>query len=464
MTPETRKELYDCNVHGMIDDIFKNFKGNNEMDYINKSIAYILKYGLDRRIPKQSLQELIYTCKNQVATMVVQKQLAANPNDLTNMQSKKYDLALKFFFNDPVGFIQAKLEDDEFYESIKPKESEELKGFAYKGYIKNLDKNRDKFIKLFKDEQDYKLEFKVHGRYKDKYTAFENGRTLTYDTLKAIESKIPESNHSIAKAFEKQKPSTWERRLGRTSKEYRAFKRTYNAYKDNTRKGYGDDKALEDAAIRYLHHKFPKLKEGEFPTAEQIAKLKGAGKERAAFCLKVVEAVRETRTNQAQIKKMIGAVKELNLGEVKPEYLKANAVLKEVIKEEKTATKSAKAEEKVSPRRGALKSTRRNNRTVSSERKIKLNLGDSKAPERTKTTGGPKNVKRHPKRIEPEEKKVVEEKPKVEVKVVKQAIDTKEFQANLKNDLEDPTLAATKVELSEKAIEVPEVQATEIKE
>ena len=458
MTPEKTKELYECNIYGMVEDNFKNYKGNNEMDYINKSIAYLLKYGLDRRIPKYSIQELIYTCKNQVATMIAQKQLNANPNDLTNMQSKEYDLALKFFLKDPVGFIQTKLEDDEFYESIKPKESKELKGYAYKGYIKNLDKNRDKFIKLFKDEQDYKLEFKVHGRFKDKYTAFENGKTITYDTLKAIENKIPESNYSINKAFEKQKPSTWERRLRTTSKEYKAFKRTFNAYKDHTRKGYGDDKALEDSAIRYLRHKFPNLKEGEFPTAEQIANLKGAGKERAAFCVKVVEAVRETRTNQAQITKMMRAVRELDLGEVKPEYLKANAVFKKEPKPEKAVEKKA-----TTTRKGALKSTRRNNRTVSSERKINLNLGNGKVPERTKTTGGPKNVKTHPKRPEPVEKKV-EEKPKQEVKVVKQVIDTKEFQANLKNDLDDNTLVNNKIDLNEKTVEIAEIQATEIKE
>ena len=52
MTPEKTKELYECNIYGMVEDNFKNYKGNNEMDYINKSIAYLLKYGLDRRIPK----------------------------------------------------------------------------------------------------------------------------------------------------------------------------------------------------------------------------------------------------------------------------------------------------------------------------------------------------------------------------------------------------------------------------
>ena len=40
-----------------------------EMDYLNKSIAYILKYGMDVRTPSCSLQEFIYTVKNQMGKM-----------------------------------------------------------------------------------------------------------------------------------------------------------------------------------------------------------------------------------------------------------------------------------------------------------------------------------------------------------------------------------------------------------
>ena len=442
MTPEKRKELYECSIFGFIEDNFKNYKGNNEMDYINKSIAYILKYGMDFRNPTFKLQELIYTFKNQMATMVAKKQLESDPNDLTNMHSKEYDLALKFFFKDPVGFIEAKLEDDDFYNSIKPKESADFTGFAYKGYINNLDKNRKKFIELFKDKQFERASFK------SKYTAFENGKVAPYDVLKTIETEIPESDHSIEKVLAKLKAGKWERRFNTTSKEYKEFKKTIDNFKNKLKPGYGDDKALEESAMRYLRHKFPKLEEGKLPTEEQIAKLSGAGKGRADFCVKVIKACRETRATQAQINKMVKGVRGLELGNLKPEYLKANAIY---VKEEKVE----KPEIKTDPNK-PKSALRRAVNGIKTKRSVKFNLESGPQPERTKTKGGPNNVKRKPKFVEPEKKKetkVKEEsknlkpkeetkevKPKEEVKVVKQVVDTKNFQEALKDALNEDDL------------------------
>ena len=88
------KELYDCSIQGFIADNFKNFKSDNEMDYINKSVAYILRYGLNELNPRFSLEELIHNFKNQVEIIVAKKQLENDPNDLTNMHSKENDLAI----------------------------------------------------------------------------------------------------------------------------------------------------------------------------------------------------------------------------------------------------------------------------------------------------------------------------------------------------------------------------------
>lgn len=459
MTVEKMKELYGCSVQGLIDDVFKSYKGENEMDYLNKSIAYILKYGMDVRTPSCSLQELIYTVKNQMGKMVAEKQLANNPKDLTNMQSKEYDLALKYFFTDPVGFIKTKLEDEEFYNSIKPSE-DGLKSFEYKGYIRNLDKNRNKFLSLFRNEDLQKRDFKAM------YTAFENQKILTYDVITSLENKLPD--HNIDRSLFRQKPKAWERRFRTTSKQYKNFKKTFNEYRDRSKAKYGDNKALEDAAMQYLRHKFPKMADGELPTMEQIEALKGAGKERAMFCLRVVEACKETRTLKPQMNEMVKAVKALNLGEPLAEDLKANAVYKEhkiekseakveIKTEAKTETKAktkARAPE-VKPKKGALKQRgeRRNTRS------IKLNLGDGPVPERTKTTGGPKNVKWHPKKEEKEvkETKPAEEKketkPVEEKKEVKQAVDTQKFQADLKDKVADEALVTNKIEATEVATE-----------
>lgn len=435
MKEAKRKELYECTIHGLI-DTFKSVQSDNEMDAIDKSIAYILKYGLDRKIIKIQLTELIYTLKNQVAMQVAKKQLEANPNDLTNMQSKEYDAALKYFFSDPVGFIQAKLEDDEFYNSIKPKEDNELKGSEYKGYIYNLDKNRKNFINLFKDEiRDLRADFK------SKYQGFENGKVITYDILKGIEARLPEYDHSIENAFKKQNPGTWEKRLNKTSKEYKDFKKTFNDYKNKLKDGYGDDKALEDAAMRYLRHKFPKLKEGELPTAKQISRLSGAGKYRADFCKKVIESCRETHTLQPQINKMVNAVKGLNLDVPTKEDLKPNAVLREKKPEAKVEGIVKKGERK----KGGL---RTNNGPKSEKKKVDFKKILGHVPVRTKTEGGSERVpKLQPKKAAPVVKEEKVDPVKQQQELEKKIADSKSLQESLKNDIEDKLVESTKIEI-----------------
>jgi len=396
MTGKQREELYICNINDFINKNFKSFKSDNDMDYINKSIAYILKYGTWDRYTTCKLQDLVYTFRNQMAIVIAKKQLEKDPNDLTNMQSEN-DKELKYFIKDPVSYIQSKLENDEYYNSIKPTKIEGLSDLENKGYIKRIDASRTNLVRTFKT-----------SFFKMKYVSLENKKILTRQLLESIGDKIPESNSSIDVQLEKQKGGLAERIFRRTSKQYKRFKNVIKDYRNRNKDGYGDSKALEKSAMDYLRHKFPDLKDGELPTLEQINTLDSTGKERATFCLKVVNSIRETN----QVEKMVTAVKGLNLN---PNDLYSKST--ETINSE---TPNSTPIKKSSLKKSSLKNS--NEIQKSTKRKVQFNL-ENKTPVRTKTKGGPENVPLKPNRIIQHNPNAGMTKSQVERELLKQEMD-----------------------------------------
>ena len=92
--------------------------------------------------------------------------------------------------------------------------------------------------------------------------------------------------------------STFERFLGRTSKEWTALSDYVDSWK-NVGQERDLDKAT-DLAEKYLRHKFPKT-EPKDVTEDMIASLHGAGRERSRFCLNLIhgQAYAEQEENQA---------------------------------------------------------------------------------------------------------------------------------------------------------------------
>ena len=121
----------------------------------------------------------------------------------------------------------------------------------------------------------------------------------------SLSAKLVANDSTISASFTKQKAGFFEKLFNTTSEEYNNFKSAYANYKNPDHELYGNDEYLKDAAMGYLKHKFPNLKKDELPTEEQIAKLGGAGKERALFCLNVVKTYDETHDLQEQADKIV---------------------------------------------------------------------------------------------------------------------------------------------------------------
>ena len=115
-----------------------------------------------------------------------------------------------------------------------------------------------------------------------------------------------------------------------TSPEYESFKQAYADFNNKYNPLYGNAGDLKFFAMNYLKHKFPNLKDGELPTEKQIESLSGAGKERASFCLSVVETYNENHLLQEQANKIIENFNPNFLKEDKIEEDIINPLYKEV--------------------------------------------------------------------------------------------------------------------------------------
>ena len=490
---QRNKILYQCNKEDMIKKCFIDYHSDNEIDYIDKSIAYFLKYRLNgRQAPRdESIYHLIYTLQKELSLVVAQKQLSGNPDEIKNMEN---NVELKKFFKDPVNYVYTKLSNDEYYESIKPKSFDFMTTMETNGYLKKMDKGREDTLGLLSV-----------SNAQVRYTAVLNEKMVNKEVYNLIQRKYPPQENIIDIQLRRQKRGIFESLFFRSS-QYKTFNSVFNKFRNNT--GGVNQKDLKDAAWAYLKHKFPNLKEGEVPTEEQVAHLVGKSKGRTEMCLRVYKSIIETEQakkvlEDAKAFKLDDEVKEVKdnniskeiekemvntnviQNEIKEEEINTNVIQNEIKEEEISTTtktniipneiKKEEAAPKVNklvmdkPKRGILKSrgtrANRNNNEINSNSnraRVRIQLPSKKVPNLTSTKGGPKNVplnpNYHPDPFKPkqrkerpdellavkEEKAFKEEQKALEAKKVL-ATDNKAFVDNLKKETNE-NFAANKTE------------------
>ncbi len=307
MTKEQEKFLYGCTIEGFIND-FNSAVFGNATDTINSAIAYILKYNMHLDYTDCDLKELIFTARNEVAKAIARKQLEKDPNDLGNMQSGMANEEVKHFLNDPVDYLYTKFID-------------EKENYVDKEFIEMIHLDHPRINP--KERENYYLESCLSARvigfdcstteFRREYKNYEKNIAKNQIFTSLLCAKLAVDDNTVSASFNKQKAGFFEKLFNTTSEEYNNFKAAFANYNNKDHALYGDDKYLKDAAMGYLQHKFPNLEEGKLPTLEQIASLGGAGKERANFCLKIVETYNENHDAQIQADKLLNAIKPKDL-------------------------------------------------------------------------------------------------------------------------------------------------------
>lgn len=301
MTNGNMKLMYDCTIEGFIND-FNTSQFGNDVDTINNAIAYILKHGMHNDYTNCDLYELIYTARNEVAKAIARKQLASNPKDLSNMQQKNKEdnEEIRQFLADPLKYMGEKVKD-EFYVDMIHYDDPNLNPAEKEQYRRDY----------FNSAKNHGFDFRDEN-WQEGYKEYERNVSKTQKFTSNLCAKLAANDDTISSSFTKQKAGFFEKLFNTTSEEYSNFKAAYKNYNNKDHALYGNDEYLKDAAMGYLKHKFPNLKKDELPTEAQIANLSGAGKERAAFCLKVVETYNENHELQEQADKLVKEVELCN--------------------------------------------------------------------------------------------------------------------------------------------------------
>jgi hypothetical protein len=267
MTKQELREFYHCSIQ----DFTKRFKAKNYEDLreaLKDSMKYIARFNLDPNSTKCDITELLFVTKNELLKIAARY----------NIDIKDCDIMVKSFIANPVSAASfyLKKEDDIFDE------------------IEDYPQSDPNYISFLRRNAQALADGLRLPPYANKYRMLEEKRINALSVEASLVAQLLDSDTPIKSELKRQKANFFEKVLGKTSKEYKAFRKMYKKHFRNPDSPlFGDVHVLKDVAMAYLKHKFPNLEEGKLPTMEQIEALSGKGKARASFCLKIVNAVNE---------------------------------------------------------------------------------------------------------------------------------------------------------------------------
>lgn len=267
MTKQEIKEFYNCSTQ----DFTKRFRAKNYKDLnvaLRDSMKYIARYNLDPRHTKCDITELLFATKHEML------ELAAK----NNIEITDDDKMVKAFIANPVDATA-------YYFETEPSIFDEIEDYP---------QSDEHYISFLRRNALSMSDGLHHPPYAGNYRKLEEKRINALSVQISIEAQLFDSDTPIKSELKKQKAGFFERMLGRTSKQYKAFRNMFKRHFRNPDSPlFGDVHTLKDVAMAYIKHKFPNLEEGKLPTEAQINALSGKGKARASFCVKVINAVNE---------------------------------------------------------------------------------------------------------------------------------------------------------------------------
>ena len=275
---------YDINYNNVeFKEYYKNLLWekniDEKMDYIAKEV---LSYEFNNKKADCTLEEMIAISKFQFLETSSEQRLIykitkedennnfkladdlINPNN-TNEEYKKKE---KEFVKNPVKVIK-EYAIAEANKEIDENNPEDVKWKNHcKEMIDTLTNMESTYNEAEKEIQPKIITFLVgRARY--------NGETKTCNDI-----------------LERNKGGFFERFFRTTSNEYKNFKNAFKEYNDKNSPNFGNKEALKSAAMAYIRHKVPSLKENEEPDSNIFDNLEGTSLNRTMLCLSVLDQIK----------------------------------------------------------------------------------------------------------------------------------------------------------------------------
>ena len=275
---------YDINYNNVeFKEYYKNLLWEKNMDEKMDFIAKeVLSYGFNDKKADCTLEEMIAISKFQFLETSSEQRLIykitkedenenfklddtlINPNN-TNEEYKKKE---KEFVKNPVKVIK-EYAIAEANKEIDEKNPEDVKWKNHcKEMIDKLTNMEATYNEAEKEIQPKIITFLVgRARY--------NGETKTCNDI-----------------LKRNKGGFFERFFRTTSNEYKNFKNAFKEYNDKNSPNFGNKEALKSAAMAYIRHKVPSLKENEEPDSNIYDNLEGTSLNRTMLCLSVLDQIK----------------------------------------------------------------------------------------------------------------------------------------------------------------------------
>ena len=256
-----------------VQDFVKKLKAQNYADpkeALEFSLQYIARY--NDQYSKCNINELLHAAKYEIKKLVAKNQITSKRD-----KDDEIDRAVISFIASPVKATSYYLETNKkLFDKIKEHQD---------------DQNYSIMLKHNASELAIKLKY---PQYANDFYVYEQKQSKAMDLISTLEGELPDSPNPIKNEMKKQKGGFFERVFRRTSNEYKAFRNLFKSHYTNPGSPlFGDNDHLKSTAVSYLKHKFPDLEDDQLPTESQIEELNGKGKDRAYFCLKVINAINE---------------------------------------------------------------------------------------------------------------------------------------------------------------------------
>lgn len=245
---------------------------------------YLLSYGLGDEEPTCSFGELLHTVKTRFSEAVIENKESYEKEADTEVS--KYDINPRgveedkqkeaTFLAQPISFIQTMSNYLTYDYEIDEDDPNAEKVAAWKANCERIRNEIDGTERAFEQ--------------------YDKNCDALDVTSRVFRKRLGRVDGNLNELFKPNKGGFFERAFNTTSREYREFKSTFEAFNDPESAEYGNKDNLERVTRAYLHHVVPSFgPDDELPSAEDIARLSGAQKGRAGLCLDVLKSVQMQR-------------------------------------------------------------------------------------------------------------------------------------------------------------------------
>ena len=306
MNRSERKELYKCSNKGLLQLLQNPALKEDKKRQFNAMISYIARHGIDNKLTKGELLDLVYSARDELLAQAAEKHATSKEpfpwDDMGNLE--KTDKArVKDFIRDPVTAIVRELTAYSRQRIAARKEDDpDQIDFAHRSIT-----NAGILATMINIESN-----SLHMRHH---------KSELVDVMNRLNKKYEDSSLTPNEVLNKANSGVFGTLFRRPSKQFTQFKEAFEEFSDPSRAYSGQVDQLEKKTTAYLVHLNKDFKYEKGMNKEQFLNCLPKGQRgRASFALNVLDSIHEHKEIKPYLDNVENAIKgkpvDQNLGPI----------------------------------------------------------------------------------------------------------------------------------------------------